>query len=248
MDYNRYSRQLLLSEIGEIGQNRLFNSKVLIVGVGGLGSVVLTYLCRCGIGKVYIVDNECVDVSNLHRQILYTMNDIAKYKVNCATEYLQLVNPDCKIYPIKERLSSDNVLSLIKDVDIVVDCSDNFETRFLISDSCWKSKIPLVSGSVLGFDGQLLTIIPDKHSPCYRCLIPVEPSQEDIPGTGRVGIIGPTVGVIGSLQAMEVIKIICKIGNILDNRFLIYNGLKGEFLVASRKKDSNCPLCSKVYW
>lgn len=224
---NRYSRQLVLPNIGSAGQTKLFNTSVLVVGAGGLGSAALLYLAGAGIGKIGIVDFDKVDSSNLHRQIIHTALDVGKLKTTSAKEKINRINPDIEVITFEERLEHSNIEQIFKDFEIIVDGLDNFEDKFLVNDYALKLNKKLVHGGVIGFEGQVLTIIPGK-SACLRCVLP------DIPHGFRqsckdVGVLGTCVGVISTLQANEVIKLVLDIGRVLANRILKFNGLDGTF-------------------
>jgi adenylyltransferase/sulfurtransferase len=239
----RYSRQILLKEIGAAGQKKLLASSVFVVGAGGLGSAALIYLAGAGVGRIGIADGDKVELSNLHRQILYTQNDLGKSKVLSAKETIHAINSDCRVDVFSERLTVKNIRRAIRGYDLVLDGSDNFATRFLVADCCWFEKIPLVSAAAIGFEGQLLSVVPSQKSPCYRCLIPEPP---DVAPTCReAGVLGPAVGVMGSLQAVEAIKVLLNIGENLSHHLLIYKALKNEFRIVHRPADACCPLCSE---
>jgi len=239
----RYSRNILIKEIREEGQEKLLNSKVLCIGTGGLGSAIIYYLVSAGVGKVGIVDNELVELSNLQRQILHSTKDIGKAKVSSAKEKLNNLNPDVKIVTYNERITKLNIMEIIKRYDAVIDGSDNFGTRFLVNDACYFAKKPLFYGAVLAMEGQASTFIPDKNNPCYRCLYPELPLEGVLLTTGEVGILGAVPGIIGIIQATECIKYLVGIGELLIGRLLIYDALRLRFREAILKKDSKCPLC-----
>lgn len=239
----RYSRNILIKEIREEGQEKLLNAKILCIGTGGLGSAILYYLVSAGIGKVGVVDNELVELSNLQRQILHFTQDIGKAKVSSAKEKLNKLNPDVKIVTYNERITKLNIMEIIKGYDAVIDGSDNFETRFLVNDACYFAKKPLFYGAVLALEGQASTFIPNENNPCYRCLYPELPLEGVILTTREVGVLGAVPGVIGIIQATECIKYLVGIGGLLVGRLLIYDALRLRFREAILKKDSNCPLC-----
>ncbi len=238
----RYSRHIILPEIGAAGQEKLLAAKVFIVGAGGLGSPVSYYLAAAGVGKLGIIDNDAVELSNLQRQILHSTKTLNAPKVDSAKATLEALNPDTTIIPIRQRLTKDNIADLINDYDIVADCSDNFSTRFLLNDACVIMKKRLVSGAVLKFEGQLTTILPGEGH-CYRCLF------EDMPPAGvretlqTAGLVGALPGVIGSLQALEVIKLILGIGRILKDRVLIFDGLTSKLRRIKVRRNPECPVC-----
>lgn len=240
----RYSRQLILKEIGYEGQDKLSNSKVLIIGAGGLGSPALYYLTACGVGTIGIVDFDTVGISNLQRQILHFTADIGKKKVDSAEEKLTAINPQVCIVKYPCKLNIDNIEEIIGDYDIVIDAVDNFPARYLISDCCYFMRKPLVEGAAVGFDGILMTILPEK-SPCYRCLYPQPPADGIMPSCADTGILGMITGTIGSLQALEAVKTILGIGETLSGRLLTFDGLTSCFREINWQKKKNCPLCGE---
>jgi molybdopterin-synthase adenylyltransferase len=235
----RYSRQLLLKEVGTAGQEKLLNSKVLVVGAGGLGSPVSYYLAAAGIGTLGIVDFDVIGISNLNRQILYTSGEINLKKVDIAEEKLKKLNPEVNIVKYPLRLKKENIEDIVDWYDVVIDATDNFTTRYLVSDCCYFKGKPLVEGAVLGFGGTLMTIIPNK-SPCYRCLYPVPPEEEAVPR-----IMGMVAGTIGTMQAMEAVKVLLGIGETLSGRILFYNGLSMSINEIKLERNKNCPLCGE---
>jgi molybdopterin/thiamine biosynthesis adenylyltransferase len=239
----RYSRQIILDEFGYTGQEKLLNSKVLVVGTGGLGSPALFYLAAAGVGTLGLADFDTVGISNLQRQILHFTDDLGRKKVDSATEKLKKLNPDVKLITYPNRLTIDNVEEIISDYDVIIDAVDNFQARYLISDCCYFLKKPLVEGAVLGWEGILMTILPDNQSPCYRCLYPMPPEDGVIPTCSDVGILGAVAGTIGSLQALEAIKLITGIGETLSGRILTFDGVNLNFREIKWSRKSNCPLC-----
>ena len=239
----RYSRHLLLPEVGEQGQWKLIRSKVFIVGAGGLGSPVGYYLSAAGVGTIAIIDNDKVDLSNLQRQIAHSTKTLGTPKVESAKNTFESLNPDVHVIPIKERLTKHNILNLINDYDIVVDCSDNYATRFLVNDACVIAKKPLVTGAIFKFEGQLTVVVPDK-GPCYRCLFEEPPPPETSPSPQDAGLFGFLPGVIGTLQAAEIIKLIIGKGEILKGELLIYHSLKASFRKVPIPKNPDCAICS----
>ena len=239
----RYSRHIILPEVGEQGQIKILKAKVFIVGAGGLGSPVGFYLSAAGVGRIALIDNDEVDLSNLQRQIAHNTKTIGKPKVESAKNTFESLNPDVHIIPIKQRLTKLNILDLIKDYDIVVDCSDNYATRFLVNDACVMAKKPLVTGAIFKFEGQLTVVIPGE-GPCYRCLFEEPPPPGILPSPQGVGLLGVIPGVIGTLQAAEVLKLIVGTGHILKGELLIYDALKPSFRKVKIPKNPNCPVCS----
>ena len=219
----RYKKHLTLDEIGFKGQLKLKNSSVICIGAGGLGSSVLLYLAAAGIGRIGIVDNDLVEKSNLQRQIIHETNTIGNLKIDSARERIKRFNPNSEVVTFNERINSDNILEIIKDFDIICDCSDNFGTRYLINDACLISNKPFVFASVQGFEGQLSVFNLKKNSPNLRDLLPESPSKNNVPSCTEFGVIGVTTGLLGILQVNEVIKIILKKGEILDGKLMIFN-------------------------
>ena len=237
----RYSRQIILKKVGVIGQKKLSKSSVLIIGAGGLGSPIAIYLTALGIGKIGIVDKDKVEISNLSRQIIFNTSDIKKQKSSMAIKNLKKINPDVKFQSFYKNLISKNINKIAKNFDVLVDGSDNFRTRFLINDYCLKNKKILVSGAISKFDGQVYTFnFSKKNSPCLRCFIPKMPNNPDIDNCEYEGIIGTLGGIVGSIQANEVIKEILQIGESLCGYILIIDGLKLTFRKIRLNKRSNC--------
>lgn len=239
----RYSRHIILPEVGGKGQKKLLNAKVFLVGAGGLGCPVGYYLTAAGVGTIAIIDNDNVELSNLQRQIAHSVHTLGIPKVESAKRTFEALNPDVKIIAIKERITKDNIIDLIKDYDIVVDGSDNFPTRYLVNDACVMLGKPLVSGAILRFEGQVTTIIP-KEGHCYRCLFEEPPPPGLVPSCQEAGVLGILPGVIGALQATEVIKLILGRGEVLKNELLIYNALNTTFRKIKVKRNPDCPVCS----
>ncbi len=238
---DRYSRQIILKKIGIVGQKKLLKSSVLIVGAGGLGSPIAIYLAALGVGKIGIVDKDNVEISNLSRQIIFTTNDIKKNKSSAAINKLRKINPDLQLHSFNKNLTMQNINRVAKNFDIIVDGSDNFRTRFLINDYCLKNQKILVSGAISKFDGQVYTFnFSNKKSPCLRCFIPNMPSNPDIDNCEYDGILGTLGGIIGSIQANEVIKEILGIGDTLCGHILVINGLKLSFRKIKLNKRSDC--------
>lgn len=240
----RYARHILLQEVGGIGQEKLLNAKVLVVGAGGLGSPVILYLAAAGVGTIGVIDDDDVDLSNLQRQIVHTTHRIGAAKTSSAREAVAAINPDVNLIEHQTRLRLDNIASLIDEYDIVADGSDNFPTRFLINDACFFAKKTLVSAAVLRFDGQLSTYKPQGGGPCYRCLYPEPPPEGQIPTCQEAGVLGAVAGVLGTLQATEVIKEVLGIGEGMAGRLLIYDALAATTRYVKINPDPACPLCS----
>lgn len=236
----RYSRHIMLEEIGEQGQEKLLKSRVLIIGAGGLGSPAAMYLAAAGIGTIGIADADSVDLSNLQRQIIHSAADRKRDKVQSAKETLEGINPDAHVNTYKMFVNSNNIYDLIKDYDFVLDCTDNFQSKFLINDACVKAKKPFVHAGIAEFQGQLMTYVPDM-GPCCRCIFEKPPVENDVKG-----VVGAAVGVIGSLQAMEAVKYLLGAGELLTGCILTYDALKAEFRkVRLPDKVNDCPICGK---
>jgi molybdopterin/thiamine biosynthesis adenylyltransferase len=240
----RYSRHIILPEVGGKGQSKIAQAKVFIVGAGGLGCPVGYYLTAAGVGTIAMVDNDTVEMSNLQRQIAHSVNTIGMPKVESAKKTFEALNPDVNIIAIQKRMSKDDIIDLIRDYDIVVDGSDNFPTRYLVNDACFMAKKPLVSGAILRFEGQVTTIIPG-DGPCYRCLFEEPPPPGLVPSCQEAGVLGVLPGVIGGLQATEVLKLILGKGDVLKGELLIYNALKTTFRKVKVPKNRSCPLCGE---
>ena len=242
----RYARHIILDEVGEEGQEALLAARVLVVGAGGLGAPVLQYLAAAGVGTLGVVDDDTVDLSNLQRQIVHTTGRVGRPKVDSAAESLAAINPEVAVVRIGARLTAANAERLIADYDIVVDGSDNFATRYLLNDACFFARTPLVSGALLRFEGQVATFRPWQDgdgNPCYRCLFPEPPPAGLIPRCEEVGIFGAVAGVIGTLQAAEVLKLVLGLGEPLTGRMLMYDALAGGFHELKVRPDPDCALC-----
>ncbi len=239
----RYSRHLLLPEVGERGQGQLLASKVLLVGAGGLGSPAALYLAAAGVGTLGIVDDDTVDATNLQRQILHNLDRVGRLKVTSAAETIRGLNPDVAVEPYAERLSAANVLDVMSGYDVVVDGADNFPTRYLVNDASLHLRIPVVHGSIFRFEGQA-TVFDPYRGPCYRCLFPEPPPPELAPSCAEAGVLGVLPGIIGSLQAMETIKLLLGIGESLVGRLLTYDSLAEEFRTLSLRRNPGCPACA----
>ena len=238
----RYARHFTLPEVGEAGQAKLLDAKVLCVGAGGLGSPVALYLAAAGVGTIGIADHDTVDMSNLQRQILHTNDRVGMPKVESAQLTLNALNPDVNVVQFKERLSSENVMRIIDDFDIVVNGCDNFPTRYLINDACVMAKKMLVDGSIFQFEGQV-TVVDPTEGPCYRCLFPEPPPPGMAPSCAEAGVLGVLPGLVGCMQALEVIKIILGAGNPLVGRMMHFDTLSSEIRVLKLRKDPNCLVC-----
>ena len=239
----RYSRHIILKEIGGKGQQKIAEARVLCIGAGGLGSPAALYLAAAGVGRLGIVDADVVDLSNLHRQIIHTTANVDKPKVDSAQETIAAMNPDVEVRKHATRLTSDNVLDILGDYDIVLDGSDNFPTRFLINDACFFTRKTLVSASIFRFDGQITTIKAHAGHPCYRCLYREPPPPGLVPSCQEAGVLGVLAGTVGVLQATEALKEILGIGRALYDRLMIYDALDMSFREVKIHKDPSCPLC-----
>ena len=242
----RYARHLILDEIGEDGQARLLASRVLVIGAGGLGAPMLMYLAASGIGTLGIVDDDAVGLSNLQRQIIHTTPRLGRPKVESAAAAIRALNPETRVDLHPERLNTANVDRLVRDYDLVADGSDNFATRYLVNDACIRAGVPLVSGALLRFEGQLSTFKPHAGPahPCYRCLFPEAPAPGSTPRCEEAGILGAVAGVIGTLQATEVVKEILELGTSLSGTLLLYQALDSSFYRIRIPRDPHCPSCS----
>ena len=238
----RYRRHLSLPEVGEAGQARLASSRVLVLGAGGLGSPAALYLAAAGVGTIGIVDSDVVEVSNLQRQVLHRNADAGRPKTDSARDALTALNPDVKVVPFPERLAAANVLRIVRGFEVVVDGGDNFPTRYLLNDACVHEGIPLVHGSVYRFEGQATTLLPGV-GPCYRCLYPAPPPPELAPSCAKAGVLGVLPGLIGLVQANEVLKLLLGIGTPLVGRLLTFDALGTRFAELSLRRDPACPTC-----
>ena len=240
----RYSRQVLLAGVGGNGQKKLLASSVLCVGTGGLGSAVLNYLAAAGVGRLGIIDGDKVELSNLHRQVIHTTNDLGKVKVESARDHIRALNPDVNVEAYPQRLTADNALEIVSNYDAVVDGCDNFPTRFLTNDACFFTNRPLFFGSVLRFEGQTTVFFPGRpDGPCYRCLFPDPPPPGYVPTTAEVGILGSVAGLIGTIQATECIKYLVGLGTNLSKRLLVYEALGTTFRSIEVNRNRHCRLC-----
>ena len=243
----RYARHILLPEVGGNGQSTLLKSSVLVIGAGGLGSPVVMYLAAAGVGTIGVVDDDVVDLSNLQRQILHTTNRLNVAKVDSAKQTVEELNPDVALIPHGERLDATNVVRLIADYDLVIDGSDNFDTRFLINDACFFASKTLVSGAILRFEGQISTYKAylGRGHHCYRCIFPAPPPPGVIPSCSEAGVFGALAGVVGSAQAVEALKELLDIGKSLAGYLLIYDGLDTTWRKIRVRSAPSCPLCSE---
>jgi len=241
---SRYSRHILLPEIGLEGQLKLLDAKVLLLGAGGLGAPTALYLAAAGVGTLGVVDDDVVDLSNLQRQVIHSNDRIGVPKVDSAEQTINGLNPDVKVAKYETRLDASNIMEIIEGYDVIVDGVDNFPTRYLLNDASVRLKIPVVSASILGFDGQLSVFAP-YEGPCYRCLYPTPPPAELAPSCGANGVLGVLPGTMGMLQATEVIKLVTGSGDPLIGRLLLYEALSATFTELKVRRDADCPICSR---
>jgi len=241
---NRYHRHILLPEVGEEGQQKLLGAKVLLLGAGGLGSPAALYLAAAGVGTLGIVDMDVVDASNLQRQILHNMDRIGDRKVDSAKKTITAINPDIDVITYDVRFGADNILDIIDGYDVIVDGTDNFPTRYLLNDASLLKRIPVVHGSIFRFEGQV-TVFDPYVGPCYRCLLPEPPPPELAPSCAEAGVLGVLPGIVGSIQALEAIKIILDLGDPLRGRLLAYDALETSFRTFKVRRDPNCPSCGE---
>jgi molybdopterin/thiamine biosynthesis adenylyltransferase/rhodanese-related sulfurtransferase len=239
----RYSRHLLIPEVGSEGQARLLGSKALLIGAGGLGSPASLYLAAAGVGTIGIVDFDIVDVSNLQRQIVHTTDRVGERKVESARRSINALNPEVNVIAHEEMLVAENVERIIAGYDVILDGTDTFETRYILNDAAVAAGIPVVHASVFRFEGQLTTFVP-YEGPCYRCLYPTPPPPELAPGCSVAGVLGVVPGILGMLQANEALKVLLGIGNTLAGRLLLFDALETEFTELKLRRDPDCPICS----
>jgi len=243
----RYARHIVLPEIGGVGQSRLIAARVLVVGAGGLGAPALQYLAAAGIGTLGVIDDDTVDLSNLQRQIIHRTADIGVSKAESARRALGEINPEVAVQAYKERLTEANAEQIVADYELVADGSDNFATRYLLNDTCYRLRKPLVSAAILRFDGQISTYKAwhGAGHPCLRCIFPAAPSEEAVPSCAQAGVLGALAGTLGALQATEVVKEILGIGRSLSGRLLTYDALEASFEEMAITKRADCPTCGK---
>lgn len=239
----RYQRNILLKGFGPEGQQKLFQAGVLLVGSGGLGSPAAFYLTAAGLGRIGIIDNDQVSLSNLQRQILHATTDLGRYKVDSAADKLKALNPDLRLETHQVRFTGDIAGELIKKYDFVIDCTDNFQSRYIINQNCVRLNIPFVYGGVLAWAGQAMTVVPGQ-GPCFKCLFPAEPPP-GTPTTSELGVLGTVPGIIGVIQAAEAIRFILGLGKLLVGRMLVYNALEAGFYEIPVGRDSSCQVCGR---
>lgn len=243
----RYSRHLLLDEVGVEGQEKILQAHVLVIGAGGLGSPVALYLATAGVGHITLVDDDVVDLTNLQRQIAHNMADVGEYKAKSAMHKIAKINPDIQVVPVLERAQAALLDTLVMDADVVVDCCDNFATRHAINAACVKHRKPLVSGAAIRFDGQI-TVYDSRaeQAPCYACIFPPDADLEET-RCATMGVFAPLVGIIGSMQAAETLKLICEVGQSLSGRLLMLDGRDMAWNEVRFKRDLNCVVCGKSH-
>ena len=240
----RYSRHIILKEVGGKGQQKFLDGKVMIIGAGGLGSPIALYLAAAGVGTIGIADADTVDLSNLQRQIAHHTRDIGTAKVLSAKEKMVAMNPDVRVNTYETWINAENIMEIIKDYDFVIDGTDNFAAKFLINDACVLAGKPYSHGGILQFDGQTMTVKPGE-SPCYRCIFPAPPPKDAIPTCSQAGVIGVLPGVIGTIQATEAVKYLLGKGDLLTGRLLTYNALRMKFREIPIRKNPKCPICGE---
>ncbi len=237
----RYSRHIIMPQVGSIGQRKLMDASALVVGAGGLGSPLAMYLAAAGVGKLGIVDFDVVDITNLQRQLLHRNQDVGRPKVDSAEDTVHAINPDVEVVKIPIHLNSSNVMDIIKDYDMVIDGTDNFPTRYMINDAAVLASKPVVHGSIFMFEGQATTFLPGEG--CYRCLYPAPPPPGMVPSCSEAGVLGVLPGIVGSTMAIEAIKLVLGIGKPLVNRLLMFDALDMDFRTVKIRRDPECPIC-----
>lgn len=242
--YDRYQRHLLLPEVGEAGQQKLFDAKILLLGAGGLGSPAAMYLAAAGVGTLGVIDMDVVDRSNLQRQIMHSVNNVGMSKTESAKSRILSLNPDCNVILFNQRLDASNVIDIISQFDLVIDGTDNFPTRYLLNDASVLTKTPVVHGSIFRFEGQV-TVLDPENGPCYRCMLPEPPPPELAPSCAEAGVLGVLPGIVGSLQALEAIKQVLQIGDSLVGRLLAFDSLEESFRTFAVRKNPNCLACGE---
>ena len=238
----RYSRHIILEEVGGTGQEKLLSSKVLIIGAGGLGAPAGLYLAAAGVGTIGIIDADDVDLTNLQRQVIHHTDDIGTPKVKSAEAKMRAINPDVTVRTYKQWALADNIRQIVKEYDFVIDGTDNFAAKFLVNDACYFEKVPFSHAGILKFDGQLITIVPGE-STCYRCIFNAPPPADAVPSCSQAGVLGVLAGVVGSLQATEAVKYLLGIGDLLADTLLTYNALTMNFRKVNLKRNPDCRLC-----
>jgi adenylyltransferase/sulfurtransferase len=241
---DRYSRHIILQDVGPEGQAKLMKAKVLVVGAGGLGSPIALYLAAAGVGTIGIVDADVVEISNLQRQVIHFSNDLQRPKVDSAADKMRAINPDIEVKSYRLYLDASNIKEIIRDYDFVLDGTDNFATKFLVNDACVMAGIPFSHGGILRFDGQTMTVLPGR-SACYRCSFRQPPPPEAVPGCSQAGVLGAIAGMLGTIQAAEALKFITGAGILLTDTLLTFDAKTMHFRRVGLKKRSDCPLCGE---
>ncbi|MFZ2657065.1 MAG: molybdopterin-synthase adenylyltransferase MoeB [Victivallales bacterium] len=239
----RYSRHIILKDVGIEGQQRIVGGKILIIGAGGLGAPAGLYLAAAGVGTIGIADGDSVDLSNLQRQIIHFTSDVGRPKVVSAKEKMEKINPETRVIVHKERLFAGNISRIVRDYDFIIDGTDNFPAKFLINDACVFEGRPFSHGGILRFDGQTMTYVPG-HT-CYRCIFREPPPKNAVPTCSQAGVLGAVAGMLGTIQAAEALKFLIGKGKLLTDRLLIFNALEMEFRTASFRKNPDCPICGR---
>lgn len=240
---DRYSRHIIMDDVGPAGQAALLDASVLVVGAGGLGSPVLQYLAAAGVGHLTVADDDVVERSNLQRQVIHRDADVGRPKAESAVEFIRALNPDVTADSHETRISPENVEALLADHDVVVDCSDNFATRYLVNDACTLAGVPFSHGAILRFEGQVTTFEASQDGPCYRCLFPEAPEPGTVPDCATAGVLGVLPGVVGTIQATEALKLAMEYGETLDGRFVFYDAADLTFEEISLEPRPDCPVC-----
>lgn len=240
----RYSRHIILADVGVEGQEKILNGKILIVGAGGLGSPIALYLAAAGVGTIGIIDGDVVDMTNLQRQVIHFTGDLNKPKVESAKEKMNLLNPDVKVVAYQELLTTENIRAIINEYDFIIDGTDNFPTKFLINDACVLEKKPFSHGGILRFEGQTMTYVPGNT--CYRCVFDSPPPPNAVPTCSQAGVLGSIAGMLGTIQATEALKFLVEKGELLTDRMLIFDALKMTFRTVSFSKNDKCKICSNT--
>ncbi|RLM59833.1 molybdopterin-synthase adenylyltransferase MoeB [Halobellus sp. Atlit-31R] len=238
---DRYSRHIIMDEVGPEGQERLLDARVLVVGAGGLGAPVIQYLAAAGVGTLGIVDDDVVERSNLQRQVIHRDDDVGEPKVESAAAFVEGLNPDVDVETYQTRLAKENVAEVVPGYDLVVDASDNFPTRYLLNDFCRLREIPIAHGAIYKFEGQLTTLVPG--GPCYRCLFPEAPEPGTVPDCATTGVLGVLPGTVGCIQATEAVKLVLETGDLLEGRLLFYDAMELSFETVPYRKNPECPVC-----
>ncbi|MFB6108073.1 MAG: ThiF family adenylyltransferase [Haloplanus sp.] len=240
---DRYSRHIIMDEVGPQGQKRLLDGSALVVGAGGLGAPVIQYLAAAGVGHLGVVDDDVVERSNLQRQVIHGDADVGRPKVNSAKDFVARLNPDVSVDTYETRLDRSNVADVVEGYDVVVDASDNFPTRYLVNDACRLREIPVAHGAIYKFEGQVTTLVPD--GPCYRCLFREAPEPGTVPDCATTGVLGVLPGTAGCIQATEAVKLLLETGDLLEGRMLFYDAMDMTFETVPYAKDPDCPVCGE---